>query len=435
MADFTLSLVDKSIKNGVESEKCVVPNYKTTLKQKEVFEEHLHGCNMAEIPIEWVIDIADESNGWFFATAYKFDDQKNMLFVMVPDKESATYSGWVALDHRTVHLVECQDSKTDALFNKIVRDSVIKVKWDIEWFEEFEDDEADPNNDGGGGEWVASTARYYLRMINQILVEDSESAEPDIRSYIMLLADSNVKLLQINHGDKNHEDFFRLVREGIVVSSPELKETAHKFFISSAKSSSSTSKEGPSPPINSAKFPSNSNNSLSRDPSQKNYSSKDSSKDSSGGGGSSEIPTIKKLAEASSLLRQNIIFISEEREAKKKKMFKYSKAFRSFAIEKDLMAANALFEEFSTLNMGKSNKAENDANNSDPDSDDVNAEETMNRAKTIEEGLEDFLNIDNDDIQPILEEIDSLRKTHKNMLRILEIRDKEILRLQKKLES
>ena len=141
---------------------------------------------------------------------------------------------------------------------------------------------------------------------------------------------------------------------------------------------------------------------------------------------------VQKLAEASSLLRQNIILISEERETKKKKMFKYSKAFRSFAIEKDLMAANALFEEFSILDMGKS-KSENDAN--DPDPYDVNAEEALNRAKKIEEGLEDVLSIDNDDIQPILEEIDSLRKTHKNMLRILEIRDKEILRLQKKLES
>ena len=52
-----------------------------------------------------------------------------MLHVMVPDKENPSFDGHVLLDHRTVHLIECADGKSDALFNKIVRDSIIKVKF------------------------------------------------------------------------------------------------------------------------------------------------------------------------------------------------------------------------------------------------------------------------------------------------------------------
>jgi hypothetical protein len=299
------------------------------------------------------------------------------------------------------------------LFNKIVRDSVVKIKWDIEWFEEYEDEvEGDPS---GGGEWVPSTARYYLQMINQILVEDSESTEPEVRSYIMLLADNNVKLLK-NHSDKNQEDFYRLVREGIALSSDELKEKAKKYFASIARS---PIKDVSTSPSNSAKNTDNKSHSPKND---------DSSYREGASTGGSEISAIKKLAEASSLLRQNISVLAEEREAKKRKMFKYSKAFRSFAIEKDLLAANALFDEFSVLNLNKSNKEE-------MDSDDINAEEALHRAQKIEEGLENILSLDNDDIQSILEEIDLMRKTHKNMLKTLEIRDKEIMKLQKKLES
>ena len=59
-----------------------------------------------------------------------------MLYVMVPDKLNPSFDGEIPLDHRTVHLVECVDGKSEALFNKIVRDSVTKIRWDLEWFEE-----------------------------------------------------------------------------------------------------------------------------------------------------------------------------------------------------------------------------------------------------------------------------------------------------------
>lgn len=178
-----ISIVTSSIRDKIEEEKCVVAQYKTTIEQKKNFLKHLSTCDKKNIPVEWVIDIADESNGWFYGTAYHYNDTTQMLHVMVPDKENPTFDGIlldiiiilyyityhfvgypiyinilyinniyiyiltmytyilgeVLLDHRTVHLVECVDNKTDALFNKIVRDSVIKVKWDVEWFEESED--------------------------------------------------------------------------------------------------------------------------------------------------------------------------------------------------------------------------------------------------------------------------------------------------------
>ena len=134
------SLVDSSVQDNVEDEKCVVAQYRTTSNQKNTFVQHLSSHSKEAVPIEWVIDIADESNGWFYGTAYHYNDKTQMLHVMVPDKEAPSFDGQVLLDHRTVHLIECVDGKSEALFNKIIRDSVIKVKWDVEWFEESEPD-------------------------------------------------------------------------------------------------------------------------------------------------------------------------------------------------------------------------------------------------------------------------------------------------------
>ena len=89
------SLVALCVKDKIEDEKCVVSQYRTTIEQKKIFLKHLTTCNKQQIPIEWVIDIADESNGWFYATAYHYNDQTQMLHVMVPDKENPTFDGKV----------------------------------------------------------------------------------------------------------------------------------------------------------------------------------------------------------------------------------------------------------------------------------------------------------------------------------------------------
>jgi hypothetical protein len=161
------SLVESSIKDGVELEKCVVAQYVTTVEQKLAFEKHLSTCSKDRIPIDWVIDIADETNGWFYGTAYHFDDSTHMLHVMVPDKQNPSFDGNVILDYRTVHLIECVDGKTDALFNNIIRSSVVKVRWDVDWFEEDSDASA-VDVVRPAGHWVSSAARYYFRIANQL---------------------------------------------------------------------------------------------------------------------------------------------------------------------------------------------------------------------------------------------------------------------------
>ena len=57
------SIVMSAIADNVEEEKCVVAQYRTTVSQKEDFKQYLNSCDKNRVPIEWVIDIADESNG------------------------------------------------------------------------------------------------------------------------------------------------------------------------------------------------------------------------------------------------------------------------------------------------------------------------------------------------------------------------------------
>lgn len=213
-------------KDKVEEEKCVVAQYRTTVEQKNIFVEHLKSCKENYVDIEWVIDIADESNGWFYGTAYHYDGKTNMLHVMVPDKLNPTFDGEVLLDYRTVHLIECVDGKTDALFNKIVRDSVVKVKWDVEWFEDVDD--------GTTGSWTLSSARYYIRIANQLLVEDKDNGQAT-RGFVILTADLNLRLL-FCHKNKGAEDFYRLINDGILLSSPEAAEAAKAALASPVSS-------------------------------------------------------------------------------------------------------------------------------------------------------------------------------------------------------
>lgn len=49
------SLAEASIKDGVEFEKCVVAQHRTTLEQRNTFASHLASCSRNKIPIEWVI--------------------------------------------------------------------------------------------------------------------------------------------------------------------------------------------------------------------------------------------------------------------------------------------------------------------------------------------------------------------------------------------
>ena len=194
------------------------------------------------ISVEWVIDIADEANGWFYGTAYHYNDKRICcMYVMVPDKLNPSFDGEIPLDHRTVHLVECVDGKSEALFNKIVRDSVTKIRWDLEWFEEGVGTEKQTPDmeDSPEGRWVKSIARYYIQIANQLLVEDEDFGQ-DARGFVMLTADVNVRLHLCQKG-KGIDDFVRLISENLVQSIPSALDNSKK--LSGAHTSSSNSRD------------------------------------------------------------------------------------------------------------------------------------------------------------------------------------------------
>lgn len=295
MADEPDSLAQRAAAESAVNEKCVVAQFRTSPEQREIFATHLKSCNSSAIPIEWVIDVADESNGWFYGTAYHFDDKTQMLHIMVPDKVNPSFDGSVQLDHRMVHLVECVDGKTDALFNKIIRDSITKVKWEVEWFEEGLGDTKFDNDSEVVGRWISSVARYYLRIANQILVEDVEGPNGGTsHGFVMLTADLSLRLKDCI-GGRGLEDFNRLVIDGQVQSS---KSTHEKAIISASKLRTIESQDG----------------------------------------GEGSAP-LRKLADMSRSLRESIAILLEEREKLQSDKKTLIAGFTSFALEGDIDAA------------------------------------------------------------------------------------------------
>jgi hypothetical protein len=356
------SMADAAVADGVEDEKCILAQYRTTTEQKADFADLLNSCNREDIPIEWVIDIADESNGWFYGTAYGYNDFTNMLHVMVPDKENPTFDGEVQLDHRTMRLIECVDGASLALFNKIIRESVLKVKWRVEWYDEENHDGAGQESEeqGGGGAWMESTAKYYVRIINQLLVEDKDPrTKNDVRGLVILPADLNVRFLACVDG-KGVEDFNTLVLEGIVSSSDEAWEAA--------QSGSNIPVEDPSPkepPKETTKERDRSDRGdrerekerdrgdRDRDR-ERERESKDRSSSSSGG------VSMRKLAEYARGVREAVVDIIEEREQRKTEEVDIANLFHSFVLDGDLDYGLQLMHHFGKIRNRDKNNLEED---------------------------------------------------------------------------
>jgi hypothetical protein len=294
--------------------------------------------NRNSIPIEWVIDIADESNGWFYGTAYDYNDKDQTLHVMVPDRSNPTFDGVVPLDYRSLHLIECIDGSTDALFNKIVRNSVQKIKWDVEWYEEEE-------NSTGEGAWTASVARYYIQMTNQILVEDTgQESTSDQKSYVLLTVDQNIKLIGCQKG-RGQADFDRLVLENIVLSGPDVvKEITERHAEERKKKTPSKSTPGMgqkdrrdahqegSKPL--ADEPEIMTSPLTKE-NVENLEMKSMS--------------VRRIADYTKNLRDNIEDILEEREKNKSQLFRCARKFKAFALDGDLKQGLSLLEDFESV--------------------------------------------------------------------------------------
>ena len=207
------------------SVKCIIPQYATLKKHAIQFKSFYDQLSdKSVVPIEWIVDVQDEANGWFYATAYFYNDASGTLHIKVPDKNDPVYEGDVKIDYRLVHLVECVDGHSTALFNKIVRDSLVKVSWRLEWLDgELEGDDNDENRPS---RWLMSRAICYVRYTNQVLVESPDYF--DTGRHILLPADKGIRLLGWTRNGQNHEkhngcqDFIRLIRDNIVQSAEDM---------------------------------------------------------------------------------------------------------------------------------------------------------------------------------------------------------------------
>jgi hypothetical protein len=416
----TESLVALAVGPNVCDEKCLVSQYRTTAAQKTQFEQLLRTNTKTQVPIEWVIDIADESNGWFYGTAYHFDDTTQMLHVMVPDKQNPSFDGQVLLDHRTVHLIECVDGKSDALFNKIVRESIVKVKWDVEWFEE-----ENPGHDDGveaRGSWVASQARYYIRIANQVLVEDNES-EDGTKGYVMLTADLNLRLLRCQRG-KGLEDFNRLVLEAVVQSTPEALEAAQSSVpaIPLWEKGGVTCVTPGGTMAHSAvkhKAPVHTGGTITDDR---------TAEDTPTGAAVS----IRKLADISRNLRECVSDLLDDREAAADDLVGLAKAIKDFTMDGDLDAGLRLLEQADVIvaKKAKATAASKGDENEDPM--DATASDAWHFAQKMEKGIVRLLKSGGDVASNASDELEQLRKMQKKMKKELDERDKELQQLRGK---
>ena len=417
------SLVKRAIAEGVETERCVVSHYRTTPQQKLEFQKHVQNNSLSEIPLEWVIDIADESNGWFYGTAYHFDDTKQMLHVMVPDKLNPSFDGYIPLDYRTVHLIECVDGKSLALFNKINRDSVVKVRWEVEWFEEGAGNErqleSDP--DGPRGRWVLSVARYYIRMANQLLVEE-ESFNNETRGFVMLSADVNLRLKRCHKG-KGIEDFHRLVTEGIVQSTPSALE-----FTSNVEGGADRGGGG------GQRGYTNNNNNVSNSRSARNSYNTES--------------PAKRMADMATGLRECLSDLLEDRDRMQADRLRVARAFSTFVLNGDLDAGLKLLthadktearEKRRQMNANNAGSGDNDGGGVDPM--EVAADEAWHLSQKLEkmamrfarsdDGGGDGLSAGGGGVSP--EELEAALQAKKKFQKELDEKEKELEALKSKI--
>lgn len=194
--------------------KCVDQQYVTTEDHVKQFRRFMYTVtDPSKVSIEWIINIADASNTWFYATAYSYDDVNNSIYIMVPDKCNPSFEGYVSLDYRQVHLIDCCDIVTRPLFNKLIRDSVVKVDWEIDWLDEVLEENADGTS-SIQSQWLASVARYYIRLTNLLLVDNEKSDSVTSEGVVMITVGPDIRLKRA--AAKGRYDYDRLINEKIV---------------------------------------------------------------------------------------------------------------------------------------------------------------------------------------------------------------------------
>jgi len=153
-----------------------------------------HAADPSNITIEWVVDVADNNLNWFVATAYAIDVSKRILRVAIPDRDEPTWEGDLPLDFKTIHLLECCDATSGALYKQCCREGSIKCRWRVEYFNE---------------KWVQSEARYFGRLSNVVYCTGSGTALHEI------VVDENLRLVECLDSE-SRAAFEALVVDGVV---------------------------------------------------------------------------------------------------------------------------------------------------------------------------------------------------------------------------
>lgn len=167
------------------------------------------------LPIEWVVDVADNNLNWFIATAYSYDDNAKTLRVAIPDQNEPEYfhsaslisfyllsflirwEGDLPLDHRMVHLIECCDGKSLALYKHVTSVTTCEVRWRVSWWIESEEN-------ADGGYWKDGVARLLGRLSNLLYVLPDGAGDNQL---IEVGIDENLKLCEVLSPDGGQADF------------------------------------------------------------------------------------------------------------------------------------------------------------------------------------------------------------------------------------
>ncbi|CAN0444554.1 unnamed protein product, partial [Ectocarpus sp. 12 AP-2014] len=148
------------------------------------------------LPIEWVVDIADKDNDWFLATAFGYNDMKQTLHVMVPDGINPTWTGDVAVNQLAVRLLECCDKRSMALFKQLVRESAIEVDWDVSIHHRVTGGEDNDTDDS------AAASNRSRKPSSVATAEEAAAASATARA-TLLLPLGNLVVVEVEGGDNS----------------------------------------------------------------------------------------------------------------------------------------------------------------------------------------------------------------------------------------
>ncbi|CAM9262206.1 unnamed protein product [Choristocarpus tenellus] len=178
------------------------------------------GSGLGALPVEWVVDVADQSNQWFVGTAYSYNDEVQSVYVMVPDRYSPVWQGSVPLISWKLRLMECCDTSSSALFKQVVRESAMEVNWRVRCSKESKavPDAKEVAEDGLPRLLVPARIVIFLPMGSCAIVEEEKHGQDGGKGGAPWLVklDAYLELVECESEGPAEDAFYGLVEEGTV---------------------------------------------------------------------------------------------------------------------------------------------------------------------------------------------------------------------------